>query len=277
VVLTVLGAITVLLRLAAVARGNLDLAFALVHVSNFGEILLSTGLIMAPALTVFVALAWEFQTLRVIKTAIKNPNRDTLLRSLWWCFGLCFTLVIARIFQTQAGTLVLVVAVVLVFLFSTLLLKFGARLVRKIQTELDDAVKGRTHAVGVIGLILISLGGLVLVFLCSASALRLLIPSDQAWAYTEVVSFADQEPYVARVISSDSEWTYLVIDDPRSLEIVPTTQIVSRSVCSLDDSVETINDRLWGANTFGSVALSMTLCSEELANSQEAYVLSLQD
>ncbi|MGV8858451.1 hypothetical protein [Rhodoglobus sp.] len=263
-VLTLLGSIMVLLRLAAVSRGDLDLAFALVHVSNFGEILLSTGLLMAPALALFGMLAVEVHTIKVISASLQSPNRRNLYRGLLWFVGFSFALFIAAIFQSPFGTVVLLIAMLTVGLLSFAVIGFGPRLSGWGRKVLKDARNGRLKTLGLSGLILIAVVGASWILLGSHSILRLLIPSDQAWAHSEVVSFSDRDPYVARVLSSDSEWTYLVIDDPRALEIVPSSVITARSVCSLDASVDAISDRLWSANSFGSVALSVSFCIDEL-------------
>ena len=269
VALTLLGGVAVLLRLAAVARGDLNLAFAIARVSNFPEILLSTLLLVAPVLTLValgIVLTWGFP---VVHEWLRRPNLPGFGRAVGALSLVAGTTVVAIVFQTSELPLMIAVFVYIgVIAFwrtwpgwvESRLPKPSINPVNGLTPKRPRPPKGFAVDMGV------SMGAVVTVSVAigvSTILVASLIPNDAAWSATEVLTFDDQPPYVGRVISTDETWTYIIIDDPREMRIVATTAIASRTFCDYGP-LSVFQDQLWVSNLFGVVSLRPTYCQGEL-------------
>ena len=273
VVLTLLSGIAVLLRLASVARGNLDLAFSIAKVSNFGEILLSTLLLAAPALSALAILVVEMYAVPKVTRWAMKPDLKRARPAIRAGVLISLTIGIGVIFQTKSGVVVLLVvmgglAAVLVFatirwnrIRSALLSLLAPSGRRSENSFMTRYVVIPATIVATLGT---SVGGVAVV-------LQWIIPSDQAWSSSEALYFSDREPYVARVLSSDETWTYLLDDNYHRLDIVSTPDLLQRSICDAEGLAADVSEKLWLANTFGRVPLYVTSCDDKLVEYKEFY------
>ena len=268
--LTVLAGIAVLLRIAGVARGRLDFAFALVSASDFSQILLSTLLVMAPALSFASVVMVEAFAIPRIYSAITGRGRPDLRQLAWLTASIPVAYVVSSVFQTKAGGAALVIVAVVFPAIVILFMIFRPKLAKMMTSTVasEESLKSTADKIGLLGFSLAILGALILFAYALPS---LLAPTDEVWAPTEVLYFDDREPYIGRILSHDEQWTHVVIDDPREIRIVSSDHLTGREICTLDSDVEASEANLWLANLSHRVYLRVNTCEVVLEDFAEFY------
>jgi hypothetical protein len=271
VILTVLGGIAVLLRIAAVARGNVNLAFAIANVSNFADVLISTLLLAAPVLSLVALLVVTTWTFPVVHDWIRRPNLEGIWHAVSAGLLLAGTAVVTVIFQTSATSLAIVWLgyLVLISVWRPWAAWFEKQLAKTAVPRVSRP-RRNSNPIGEIGGFTMAAGITLMLALGSGFLAGQMMPNDAAWSSSEVLQFDDHEPFVGRVIATEDRWTFVVIDDPRELRILPSSQLESRTLCD-DGNVAELEARLWTANFFGSVSLRPTWCEAELARLSEIF------
>lgn len=67
---------------------------------------------------------------------------------------------------------------------------------------------------------------------------------DQPWIPGEYIKFDDQA-VVGYVVESSSDWTYILTDGPRLINVVPTRDIYSRQPCAVEGQSGKESKTLW--------------------------------
>ncbi len=270
--ITLAAGVAVLVRIATVARGNVDLAFAIAQVANFWQVLLSTFLLAAPLLGLIATLLVTARTVPVIAAWLQLPRLSTAPRMLLAVAALGFTWAAASIFQTDwimfSGLVLLFALAVALWPWFRRHAATALRGLRKESRELPKRTRVE-RALQNIGTVLVTLGLIALGGMGSATLLGAMMRPDVAWASTEVLYFSDRDPYLGRVIASDEVWTHIIYDEPRQLLIVPTESLLRRTVCDLD--ADGLEARLWTANLIEQVSLRTVSCETTLDEYQRLY------
>lgn len=268
--LTLIAGVAVLLKIAGVARGRLDFAFALVSASDFGQILLSALLGMSPVLG-FVATLVALTIAVPQAYAMFAPNGSREIRKgVQAVLILALTITVSSVFQTPSGYKFLMALVftypVLYVLVSVIKPRIKGLRIQKPRKPDSPAVM----AMAKVGSVSLLLALLAFTYLAGNFAVATLMPTDEVWAPTEVLYFDDREPYVARVLSHDDEWTHVVIDDPRQILIVANSHLRGRQLCTFDADSDETESKLWLANLSTRVSLYVPSCDERL-NEYKAF------
>jgi hypothetical protein len=272
VVLTILGGMAVLLRLASVARGDLNLAFALAHDSDFAEILLSTLLISVPAASVTAALIFETFALKRWHDALSNREESGLVWPLIWTAIFAASTAVAEIFQNVGGQWIFPVVLIVWACSLWLALTFFGRFFAWLRApRFDLSARGSRSGLVILGEMLILSGVVLLLPLLAFRLMAQVIPTDQPWVPSEALYLSNERPFTGYVIGSDETWSYVLIGEPREIRIIPSENIKRRYICANVNSFSNLNQTLWLATTHGKVDLSGTTCSHALKVLKKDY------
>lgn len=70
-------------------------------------------------------------------------------------------------------------------------------------------------------------------FAVATVVLTLFLDQPQVWLPPEIIDLADRGPVVGYVVSVDGEWTTILEEDHRQVDVVPSTSVHGRTVCNL--------------------------------------------
>jgi hypothetical protein len=171
---------------------------------------------------------------------------------------------LSNFFETAQGSVFLELAYVCVAVLGVVAVSLRGPIQRFMTFVLSSLqITEKNSRAGALGGRLIGFGAvLVVTVLVALPLVNLMFPSDVAWSPDEVLYLRNSSPFVARVLASDDKWTYTLIDAPRQLRVIATSNLLERDTC-LDGSVKAMTAQLWDAH-FTAGQLDYYPCSQIL-------------
>jgi hypothetical protein len=260
VLVTLLSGIVVLIRVITVARGDVQIAYVLLANANVSVILLSTLLLLAPAIANIASIGLGFLLGYQLRLSIQEESaRRAAYEFVRILIAWTFTFLLASVFSPGPWAVWVVSLPIAAGFLGYDWQSLRSRIAR---THVADSISSRApRALLLCGIFVISMSAVMLVRP---------IDLDTAWAPTEAVYAEDTPPEIAQVVGESQWFLLLLTPNPRKIAFVRSDKVVSRQVC-LDKSVSELEQTLQAGWRIGVVQSTEVSCKDALEYLKAAY------